>query len=57
MDLIKPGTNRKWTKDEVILPIEDWAVEHMGFRPMVTNVKDMGMIALFDDRAYNVKKS
>lgn len=34
--------------------IEDWSEEHIGTRLEVTNVKDFGMIQLFDDRAVQV---
>lgn len=35
--------------------IEDWCEQHIGQRLEVTNVKDYGMIALYDDRAFHVK--
>lgn len=34
--------------------IEDWCVRHLGEKLEVTCVKDYGMIALYDDRAYHV---
>ena len=35
--------------------IEDWCEQHLGQRLEVTNIKDYGMIALYDDRAFHVK--
>jgi len=35
--------------------IEDWCEQHIGQRLEVTNVKDYGMIALYDDRAFHVR--
>jgi hypothetical protein len=37
--------------------IEDWTEEHFGQRLQVTNIKDYGMIALFDDRAIAVEEN
>lgn len=34
--------------------IEDWCEKHIGKRLRVTNTKDFGMIALWDDRAVQV---
>lgn len=34
--------------------IQDWTEKHLGVRLEVTNEKDMGMIALYDDRAIQV---
>lgn len=34
--------------------IQNWCEAHLGQRLMVTNEKDYGMVALFDDRAYRV---
>lgn len=34
--------------------IEDWTEEHIGTRLRVTNVKDYGMMTLWDDRAVRV---
>jgi hypothetical protein len=38
----------------VIKAIEDWCLEHVGAKLMVTNQKTYGMIRLFDDRAIQV---
>ena len=35
--------------------IERWCVEHLGFSLPVTNVKDFGMITLYDDRCVQVE--
>lgn len=35
--------------------IEDWSEEHIGTRLEVTNVKDFGMVTLYDDRAVQVR--
>ena len=37
--------------------IEDWCEEHVGARLPVTNVKDFGMVELFDDRAVTVEQN
>jgi hypothetical protein len=34
--------------------IEQWCYENIGTRLEVTNIKDYGMISLYDDRAYQV---
>lgn len=34
--------------------IESWCVEHIGHKLPITNVKDYGMIELWDDRAVQV---
>jgi hypothetical protein len=39
---------------DVVRPIEAWCVEHIGVVLPVTNVKDFGMIELWDDRAVQV---
>jgi len=39
---------------DVITPIEDWCLEHIGKKLPVTNVKDFGMVELWDDRAVQV---
>lgn len=38
-------------KDEAEKAIKEWTAEHIGTTLEVTNVKDMGMILLIDDRA------
>jgi hypothetical protein len=42
------------TKSEVIGHIQDWLAQHGLPRLEVTNVKDFGMIELWDDRAIQV---
>ena len=37
-----------------IKPVEDWCLAHFGVRLPVTNVKDFGMIELWDDRCIQV---
>ena len=37
--------------------IEEWCERHIGVRLPVTNVKDYGMIELWDDRAIQVRKN
>lgn len=37
--------------------IQNWCEEHIGVRLPVTNVKDYGMIELWDDRAVRVVKN
>jgi len=38
----------------VVNAIEDWCEEHIGQKLEVTNVKDFGMVELWDDRAVQV---
>lgn len=38
-------------------PIEDWCVKHLGVKLEITNVKDFGMIELWDDRAIQVESN
>ncbi|TDW20420.1 hypothetical protein EV128_12550 [Rhizobium azibense] len=40
---------------EAVPPIEAWCEEHIGQRLAVTNVKDFGMVELWDDRAIRVE--
>jgi len=35
--------------------VEEWSEKHLGVRLEVTNIKDYGMIQLWDDRAVRVK--
>ncbi len=37
--------------------LRKWMKEHLGQVLPITNVKDPGMIALYDDRAINVKRN
>ena len=39
---------------EQIPPIQEWCLKHIGIVLTVTNVKDFGMIELWDDRAVRV---
>lgn len=42
---------------EVVFAIMRWCEEHIGRRLPVTNVKDYGMIELWDDRAITVEQN
>ena len=39
---------------DAITPIKEWCLKHIGQKLEVTNVKDFGMIELWDDRAVQV---
>ncbi len=39
---------------ETVRVIKEWCVKHIGYDLEVTNIKDYGMISLYDDRAYHV---
>lgn len=39
---------------DVITPIQNWCLKHLGQKLPVTNVKDYSMIELWDDRAIQV---
>lgn len=39
---------------DVLTPIQEWCEKHIGRALPVTNVKDFGMIELWDDRAVQV---
>jgi hypothetical protein len=41
-------------RDEVVKVIDAWCLEHVGRILPVTNVKDFGMISLYDDRCVQV---
>lgn len=41
--------------EDVVTPIKKWCVEHIGQELEVTNVKDYGMIELWDDRCVQVR--
>lgn len=43
------------TREQSITEIQNWCEKHGLPRLEVTNVKDFGMIALYDDRAYRVE--
>lgn len=40
---------------DVLTPIRQWCLEHLGVVLEVTNVKDFGMVELWDDRAVQVE--
>ena len=40
--------------DAVRAPINDWCVLHLGETLQITNIKDFGMVELWDDRAVQV---
>jgi hypothetical protein len=40
--------------DEATAPIVAWCIQHLGEALPVTNVKDFGMIELWDDRAVQI---
>ena len=40
---------------DVKTPIENWCIQHVGQVLEITNVKDFGMIELWDDRAIQVE--
>ena len=42
---------------DVVTPIKNWCKEHLGQELEVTNVKDFGMVELWDDRAIQVVKN
>lgn len=39
---------------DALTPIENWCLKHIGKKLPVTNIKDFGMIELWDDRAVQV---
>lgn len=43
--------------EDVQTPIEEWCRKHIGQALEVTNVKDFGMIELWDDRAVQVESN
>lgn len=49
----RTGLERKWAKRA----IQDWCRTHLGFVPKITNVKDFGMIRLYDDRCIQVEEN
>jgi hypothetical protein len=42
-------------REAALAPIVAWCVEHIGVELPVTNLKDFGMVALWDDRAVDVE--
>ena len=51
MPLIGGGT------EDVVTPIKKWCLKHLGQELEVTNVKDFGMVTLYDDRCIQVEKN
>lgn len=47
--------NRAASVEAVREAIDKWAIEHIGVRLPVTNVKDYGMVELYDDRCVQVE--
>lgn len=45
----------KNTIDQITIAIQDWTHKHLGKRLPVTNMKDFGMVELWDDRAVQVE--
>jgi len=43
--------------EDVLTPIENWCREHIGQVLPITNVKDFGMIELWDDRVVQVESN
>lgn len=41
--------------EDAITPIREWCVKHVGCDLEITNVKDFGMICLYDDRCVQVE--
>lgn len=39
----------------LVPPIEEWCEKHLSVRLPVTNVKDFGMLYLYDDRAIQIR--
>jgi hypothetical protein len=42
-------------RELIISTLQDWCEEHIGARLPITNEKDLGMVALWDDRAVQVE--
>ena len=40
--------------EEQIKPVQEWCLKHIGIVLEITNIKDFGMIELWDDRAIRV---
>lgn len=47
--------NRAASIESVREAIDRWSIEHIGIRLPITNIKDYGMIELWDDRAVQVE--
>lgn len=50
-------TARVGNGTKAIVAIEKWCIEHLGHVLQITNVKDMNMVFLVDDRAVSVQKN
>lgn len=44
----------KGGKVDILTPIQNWCLEHIGEALPVTNVKDFAMLELWDDRAVQI---
>lgn len=44
-------------KEDALTPIQNWCLKHIGKVLPVTNVKDFGMITLYDDRCVQVESN
>ena len=53
----EPGAEQFRNPNTIRTIIQDWCELHIGQRVPVTNVKDYGMIELWDDRAVRVVKN
>lgn len=51
------GSRDAADRDLAYPAIRKWCVEHLGQELVITNVKDLHMIALWDDRAVQVRKN
>ena len=52
---VGPQGRSEHSVDEIRTAIQDWCEKHIGHRLEVTNEKDFGMVALYDDRAIAVE--
>jgi len=52
----EPARNEE-SISEIRKRIEDWCEKHIGQKLEVTNIKDHGLIELWDDRAVRVEKN
>lgn len=49
------GARAEWEANLARTVIQQWCLEHIGRVLLVTNVKDFGMISLYDDRCVQVE--
>lgn len=56
-ETVKIFTARLSNEGDAVSPIKKWCLKNLGFELEVTNVKDMWMKALYDDKAYNVSRN